>query len=291
VRVWPRSLLLPLLLIAAVAPASPSRASELDWEGTLAVDVGDFPGGVAWTGTGVATVNVSAGGSALETLRVDPLPFPTTGGGYGELTFVVPTHPLVAGPFKTMAGFGDPGFAGGTLAGFSGGGPLGGVPVGGIAVGSGQPDAFNFTRNEGRTGFGVGGSHITTRRVCAPCPTTDPTWWMFTPVRLSIYGAPWTLGTVTVDNSATTNSFGPVFATTRGFLHGPASNTSTAALAGALLQLVTPMQVPMISVYHYGSIGYFGKLTLRFIPEPGSLLLVGSGVVGLALMGWRRARW
>jgi hypothetical protein len=288
VHVRPRSLLLPLLLIAAVAPASPSRASELDWEGTLAVDVGDFPGGVAWTGTGVATVNDSAGGSALETLRVDPLPFPTTG-GYGELTFVVPTHPLVAGPFKTMAGFSDAGFAGGTLAGFSGGGPLGGVPVGGIWVGSGQPDCFHFTRNEGRTGFGVGGSHISTRRVCAPCPTPDPTPLMFTPVRLSIYGAPWTLGTVTVDNSG--HGFGPVFATTHGFLHGPASNTSTAALAGAVLQLVTPMQVRMDSVYNSGSIGYFGKLTLRFLPEPKSLLLVGSGVVGLALMGWRRARW
>jgi hypothetical protein len=34
----------------------------------------------------------------------------------------------------------------------------------------------------------------------------------------------------------------------------------------------------------------FGKLTLNFVPEPGTLLLLGSGVAGLAILGRRRMR-
>ena len=33
-----------------------------------------------------------------------------------------------------------------------------------------------------------------------------------------------------------------------------------------------------------------GKLTLNFVPEPGTLLLLGSGVAGLAALGRRRMR-
>jgi PEP-CTERM motif len=31
-----------------------------------------------------------------------------------------------------------------------------------------------------------------------------------------------------------------------------------------------------------------GTLTLNFVPEPGTLLLLGSGVAGLAILGRRR---
>ena len=37
-------------------------------------------------------------------------------------------------------------------------------------------------------------------------------------------------------------------------------------------------------------IALFGFLTLHFIPEPGMLLLLGSGVAGLVLLGRHRMR-
>jgi hypothetical protein len=37
-------------------------------------------------------------------------------------------------------------------------------------------------------------------------------------------------------------------------------------------------------------IALFGELTLHFVPEPGLMLLIGSGVAGLALLGRNRMR-
>lgn len=93
----------------------------------------------------------------------------------------------------------------------------------------------------------------------------------------------------------TTGTAGSATGMANGFMHGPLSNTTTVAQTGGLLQIVTPMQVQFGRSYgsdfsNEGSIGYIGKLTLRFIPEPEQLLLLGSGVVGLVVMGWRRRR-
>jgi hypothetical protein len=58
-----------------------------------------------------------------------------------------------------------------------------------------------------------------------------------------------------------------------------------------MLQLVTPNQVetnlPLGSQQKMGS---FVILMIRFIPEPGMVLLLCSGVAGLALLGRRRIR-
>ncbi len=100
---------------------------------------------------------------------------------------------------------------------------------------------------------------------------------------------------MTVTNSAVLPepAFGPVTATRRGFLHGPASNTSSAALPDSVLQMVTPIQVGLDTENVQGpkgSVGYIGTLTIRFVPEPGRLLLLVSGAFGLVLLSWRRGR-
>jgi hypothetical protein len=104
-------------------------------------------------------------------------------------------------------------------------------------------------------------------------------------VRISVLGAPWTLGTATV---AISDPPLPVQTyTARGFAHGPLSNTGTTAAEGGALQLVTPVHT------RFGSTGdraAFVRLTLHFVPEPGSALSLSLGALALAVLGRRKRR-
>ena len=115
------------------------------------------------------------------------------------------------------------------------------------------------------------------------------------PVRISIEAAPWTIKTGTSIDEITTPFGGTikkfVNVTHMGFAHGPSSNTSSTANLSGFVQLITPMQV--VTNSQNGSnlkIALFGFLTIHFIPEPGMLLLLGSGVAGLVLLGRHRMR-
>ena len=74
-----------------------------------------------------------------------------------------------------------------------------------------------------------------------------------------------------------------------GFAHGPASNHSSTALPSGVVQLVTPVLV-QTNLAGNEVIALFGILTIHFTPEPGTLLLFGAGVAGLATFGQRRRR-
>jgi hypothetical protein len=79
--------------------------------------------------------------------------------------------------------------------------------------------------------------------------------------------------------------------TLKGFAHGPISLTTSTANPSGVLQLVTPAQVT--TNLPFGSNAFVSSgTTIRyhFIPEPGLLLLIGSGVVGLALLGRQRMK-
>jgi hypothetical protein len=112
-------------------------------------------------------------------------------------------------------------------------------------------------------------------------------------IRVTVSGAPWTVGTVSVSNL--TQSGAVTILTAMGFAHGPSSNTSTTALTGGVLQLVTASQVvtqglPGGSNPNGDPSGQIHTLRLEFIPEPGLALLLGSGAAGLALLGRKRLK-
>ncbi len=105
-------------------------------------------------------------------------------------------------------------------------------------------------------------------------------------IKFSIYGQPWTIKTAVIDNIPTDNGG---FSTTSafGFAHGPASNISSTAAVSGVIQLVTATRViatlgvtlvtPLITT-----------LTIHLVPEPGTFLLFGTGVVALGIAGRRR---
>jgi hypothetical protein len=74
-----------------------------------------------------------------------------------------------------------------------------------------------------------------------------------------------------------------------GFAHGPASATSSTAMLSGSLLLVTPI---FVSTNIAGSavVPAFGFLNVHFVPEPGTLGLLGSGVASLLLLGRGRSR-
>jgi hypothetical protein len=106
---------------------------------------------------------------------------------------------------------------------------------------------------------------------------------------MTMQHAPWTVGqpTMTIHSPASTISI-PVLL--GGFAHGPASLASSTAQPSGALQLVT---VSKVFTNLYGGFPEFpltGVLTLHFVPEPGTLLLLGSGVAALALLGRRKLK-
>jgi hypothetical protein len=113
-------------------------------------------------------------------------------------------------------------------------------------------------------------------------------------IRMSIVAAPWTIKTATViDDITTAVSRNRTFLniTMKGFAHGPLSGTTSTANVSGVVQIVTPNQV-RTNLPAGSNLKVSAAVTsiVRFVPEPGLLLLLGSGVTGLALLGRSRLR-
>jgi hypothetical protein len=95
-------------------------------------------------------------------------------------------------------------------------------------------------------------------------------------VKITVIGAPWTTGTAQIGTI-----------TQMGGAHGPASTTSSTAAPSGTVSLVTPVFVST-NIPASAVVPVFAFADLHFVPEPGTLLLLGSGITGLVLFGRSR---
>jgi hypothetical protein len=112
-------------------------------------------------------------------------------------------------------------------------------------------------------------------------------------LKISLAFNPWTLGvTQMTDVSTTTNTPTVTNATVtiQGFKHGPASGTSSTAANSGVIQWVSPARVVTTVDPPSQKLAVPSVLRIHFIPEPGMLLLLASGVGGLVLLGRSRMR-
>ena len=102
------------------------------------------------------------------------------------------------------------------------------------------------------------------------------------------YGAPWTVKTAVVPVTLM-GSGGPPTVSAFGFVHGPASNTSSTAKLGGVVQLVTSATI--VSTLGGSAVWpMLGTLNIHFVPEPEAVLLFGAGITAMGIAVRRRAK-
>jgi membrane protease YdiL (CAAX protease family) len=252
------------VLFVVLAIAAPGAAAVMSWEGTLGFE---FPGRAptSSSGTGVATLNGSGGGSHLRTLRLDGgigahVTLPITDPDTATLVSISVSAALGSGtlfPFAPPASPTRPQLTQGEL------------PVAGairfclFVPGCANHFSIPLTVSTGTVGVGVGGT--------------------IGAAQVTLQGAPWTVRSATVPVVTSGGETVPVFAS--GWLHGAFSWSSSTALSGGSVSLVTPVRVISGTA---SATRIFARLTIRFLPEPGWLLFLGSGLFGLAVLGHAR---
>jgi hypothetical protein len=225
-----------------------------------------------------ARVDTSSGGSHVSTLRL----YTDVYAGITGSGTVPVTDPETSGAVRSIR-VANVTLGSGTLTGISGAPPLGRneIPLKGfvrvcLIVGDCALNVpLNLTLNDGNTGVGVGGLLTGSFR---------------NSVRISIVNAPWTLGTVSGINQTVHGGFKTI--SRAGFVHGGGSATSATVVGGAtvVIQLIAPQQVTTQGIAGNNDVlMLFPTLTI-LAPEPGLLLLIGSGVLGLGVLGRSRMK-
>jgi len=242
-----------LFAITTLGSGTRATAALVDFDGEIAIRVATLEP-VLVAGSGVATVNGSAAGIHLNSFS---LPAST----FAKTRLVIPVTDPSAFPISGIAVTAHNG--GGAFTGGTGTGALGGpMPILGVA----KVCLFG-TCSAALANLSVPLSVVGVGDVAAV--TGD--------VNLTVVGAPWTSGTAVAGTLSA-----------MGFAHGPASLTSSTAQNRGAVRLVTPIFIST-SLAAAAVIPAFGFLTLHFVPEPGTMLLGGTAIVGLVAFGRRRS--
>ena len=269
--------------------AGSAAAVVLNWEGTNTLLLGDFPRNSGVRGGGVATINKTGGLGHLQTLRLAA----SRGQVRGDFTQLVTDPDVLANNIYAIAYTAIRGTTG-TLA------PISGAAQSTTVLTQNQIGVTGTVRlcllnttcnialvlilqqttvNSAVVGVGIGGLL---------------TIGADSNIKISIQGAPWTIKTITLVDEQTTLNEGNQISVVKkltGFAHDPSSGTTSTAQPSGVIQLVTPSQVRTnLALGSNANVASGQTLFIHFIPEPGLLLLLGSGVAGLALLGRRRLR-
>lgn len=235
--------------LACVLLVGPAQAGSLPFAGSLEIRILDLEP-IVIAGAGIATANGSAGGTRIDSLALAGATFSGSG-----------TMPAT-----------DPDV----------------FPIFGVAYDV-QNQAGNFTRAGGTLGGEM--PLLGVARVClfGPCSAAvanldirlsvvgqDDSMLESGAVGFTVVGAPWTTGTASVAS-----------ATAMGLAHGPASATSNTFAADGRLQLVTPFFFSS-AIGALSLVPGFATLTIDFVPEPATLMLLVGGITLLGVIG--RAR-
>jgi len=263
--------LLGVVFAATVLIAGSAGAATLSYVGSLTFQLATLPGVVA-PGSGTATVNGSMGGPQLSTIVLGT-------GGFGPVTASVPVtnnSTINSVIFNGMA------IASGTPLVGGAGAPMGLVGSAKICLVfapcayASVPVALTPSGTMGSKGLGVGGTQVVAGNVS-----------------ITMQHNPWTIGQPTV-SIHTANSNVTLPATKgqipAGFVHGPASGTGTTAGPSGVVQLVTVTKTFTSLTGAFPELPIIGVLQMHFVPEPGTLLLLVSGVAGLTILGRKRGR-
>jgi hypothetical protein len=262
-----------------IGAAGTARAATLDFTGTLGINI------FGWQDLAGKPVYLTVPGAGSAQVTDDGsfhlLSFTLSGGSFGPATvtrYVLTTAVTGISSLRFTLSQNLSGSFSGISGGPPGGGPMGLSGMAKMCMTFGGPGCSVFvplplTPTGGGAGFGIGGTQTASGGGVA----------------VTMINAPWTIGQPVLTLHTPNSTFStPVLP--GGFAHGPASLTSSTAQPSGVVQLVTATKVYTSLTGAFPEVPQTGVLTLRFVPEPGTLLLLATGVAALAWRGSRKRR-